>query len=132
MSNIRVLLIDRIDKTVYDKQLLRAEYITNDILDEFNVTRRSEKSRNQRAKIQRKRVFIKQYLARKHCVDCGCKDELTFDHVRGVKRAGVTQLLLKGYRVILTEIAKCDIRCDTCHRKRHGLIKEIENEYSTV
>ena len=61
------------------------------------------------------------YLRAHPCVDCGEDDPvvLEFDHQRD-KRHGVAQLLHAHVRweVIAAEIAKCDVRCANCHRRR--------------
>lgn len=60
------------------------------------------------------------------CVDCGVRYPsfvMDFDHVRGEKRANVSQLAGTGAseEAILAEIAKCDVVCANCHRERtHG------------
>jgi len=63
-----------------------------------------------------------EYLDDLVCVDCGEPDSrvLQFDHVRGEKRANVTQMVSKGYswETILAEIDKCDVVCANCHAKR--------------
>jgi hypothetical protein len=60
------------------------------------------------------------YLSEHPCVDCGNSDIriLEFDHVRGRKRDDVAELLTNGatWTTILTEIAKCEVRCVNCHR----------------
>jgi hypothetical protein len=63
-----------------------------------------------------------EYLAEHPCVDCNESDPivLEFDHVRGIKHKAICQLI--SYHVswerILEEIAKCDVRCANCHRRR--------------
>lgn len=61
-------------------------------------------------------------LASSFCVDCGEKDPLVldFDHVRGRKRMAVSKMVSKTYKweTIEKEIAKCEVRCTKCHRKR--------------
>lgn len=60
------------------------------------------------------------------CADCGVRYPsfvMDFDHVRGEKRANVSQLAGIGASepAILAEIAKCDVVCANCHRERtHG------------
>lgn len=55
------------------------------------------------------------------CTDCGgsfppeCMD---FDHVRGEKIAGVSQLLTRSRLRAVAEIAKCELVCANCHRIR--------------
>jgi hypothetical protein len=63
------------------------------------------------------------YLQGKQCVDCGERDlvVLDFDHVRGNKRDTVGGLLSRWrprWSQILEEIAKCEIRCVNCHRRK--------------
>jgi hypothetical protein len=65
------------------------------------------------------RVFS--YLIEHSCVDCGEADPivLEFDH-RGDKLADVATLVhdRQPWEAIAMEIAKCDVRCGNCHRRR--------------
>lgn len=69
------------------------------------------------------RAIIKEHKANGSCVDCGEKDPivLDFDHrdprrkkfnISATRRRHPTVALLKA------EIAKCDLRCANCHRRR--------------
>lgn len=53
------------------------------------------------------------------CVDCGETDPvvLDFDHVSGRKSAGVSRMRTSSLPKLLTEIAKCEVRCANCHRR---------------
>ena len=68
-------------------------------------------------------VRILEYLAGQVCVDCGFGGHpaaMEFDHVRGRKSQNVSSMVKSGYAwaTILTEIAKCEVRCSNCHRRR--------------
>jgi hypothetical protein len=60
-------------------------------------------------------------LAASGCVDCGEADVcvLDFDHV-GEKTATVTHLVRRevGLQRLRDEIARCEVRCANCHRRR--------------
>lgn len=83
-----------------------------------------EKSRIHRNRARRRgerRRFFASYLGSRPCVDCGESDTLLleFDHVRD-KRGDVSTLAwrLAPWDRVLEEIAKCEIRCGNCHRRR--------------
>lgn len=80
------------------------------------------RARSDRVRAEDRRQ-LHNYLAEHPCVDCGEDDirSLEFDHRPGVKKkAGVGWMLAQGVRwaQVREEIAKCDIRCVNCHRKR--------------
>lgn len=63
-----------------------------------------------------------EYLSSHPCVDCGESDIrcLDFDHITGIKFANISVLIRRGQTLkkILSEVAKCVVRCANCHRKR--------------
>ena len=67
------------------------------------------------------RRFVFDYLGEHPCVDCGEDDPLvlTFDHIRGEKKMGISQMVNQGYSLeaIKEEIKKCEVRCMNCHMK---------------
>jgi hypothetical protein len=70
--------------------------------------------------VERNLAHVYDVLRRSACADCGERDPLVleFDHV-DLKRASVTRLAWYGCSLatIDAEIAKCEIRCASCHRR---------------
>jgi hypothetical protein len=98
----------------------------------MDIEHRRERHRVNKANAkQRAREFVDSYLATHPCVDCGESDVivLTFDHVRGEKRANVADMISSGLSVetIAAEIAKCEVTCFNCHairsQKRSGMYR---------
>jgi hypothetical protein len=81
--------------------------------------------KNERIYETRVRGFIRDYLSAHPCVDCGEADivVLDFDHIDGTKEMSVSQMIRWGFSLdrIKAEIAKCEVRCSNCHRKRHAI-----------
>ena len=77
-------------------------------------------TRNARVNTENKRRLYA-YLSSHPCVDCGQTDVrvLEFDHVRGNKSASITKMLnASDWSIIEAEIAKCEVRCANCHRRK--------------
>lgn len=77
------------------------------------------KDREARTTINHKNLV--QYLLSHPCVDCGESDPvvLEFDHVRGEKKNIISKMIRTyNWSIIEEEIAKCDIRCANCHRRK--------------
>ena len=67
--------------------------------------------------------YIGTYLSTHPCIDCGEKDILVleFDHQNPrLKKGDIGQMVKRGLnlKVIIAEIAKCDVRCANCHRRK--------------
>lgn len=75
--------------------------------------------RNERRR-QANMYLIYAYLSVHPCIDCGETDVrvLEFDHVRGVKRGQVGSMAAVSRRAVIDEIAKCDVVCANCHKRR--------------
>lgn len=74
---------------------------------------------------RRHRERIAAYLDEHPCVDCGEADLrcLDFDHRDPAEKLSNVSALVwthARWERILVEIAKCDVRCANCHRKRTG------------
>ena len=80
-----------------------------------NVYERKKKS------IQKAREFVWDYLTAHPCVECGETDPvvLEFDHLYG-KDKDIATLAGQGYSIkaIKKEIAKCQVLCANCHRRK--------------
>ena len=67
------------------------------------------------------REYIWEYLLGSSCVDCSETDPLVleFDHRDGSgKERNISDMLGLNLNRIKAEIAKCDVRCANCHRRR--------------
>lgn len=91
-------------------------YVDNNIKHRRVASQRSKIIFNE----LKKKVFG--YLMEHPCVDCDEKNLLVldFDHVRGVKVNAVSNLVRRrsAWLRVKAEIAKCEVRCANCHRKR--------------
>ena len=81
----------------------------------------SARRNNARYQAENLRRLI-EYLLEHRCADCGEGDPvvLDFDHRdRSTKRMAVSSLLrYTSWAALEAEIAKCDVRCANCHRRR--------------
>jgi len=70
-------------------------------------------------------AYLNAIKRRTGCVDCGTTEgQLHFDHRPGtVKLFNVSDGMTGSWSRLLAEIAKCDIRCNGCHGKRHAAAK---------
>lgn len=82
---------------------------------------RERKKKNQAALVQKTREYIYEYLGTHPCVTCGESDPivLEFDH-RDIKEkeSNVSELMKYSLSKIKKEVAKCDVMCANCHRRK--------------
>jgi hypothetical protein len=64
--------------------------------------------------------YLIAYLREHPCVDCGESDPmvLEFDHLRDKKFSISQGLQSRNWQSVLDEIAKCEVVCANCHRRR--------------
>lgn len=77
---------------------------------------------NSKAARVRVRTYINDHLKANPCVDCGETDiiVLEFDHINDDKDFSISDAPRAGYSLtkLKAEIAKCEVRCANCHRKK--------------
>ena len=68
---------------------------------------------------KRNAQFMMNYLKAHPCIDCGETDPvvLEFDH-RGEKSYNVSEMHTYSLKRLEEEVAKCDVRCANCHRRK--------------
>lgn len=98
-------------------------YDTNKKAHKANVKKRNEFI------IKENQAKIMKILLKSKCIDCGLQDPLVleFDHRnRNDKSNNISTLAGSAYSwsKIEKEIAKCDVRCANCHRRK----THIENK----
>tara|TARA_Y100000310_G_scaffold279517_1_gene298686 strand:- start:16779 stop:17228 length:450 start_codon:yes stop_codon:yes gene_type:complete len=109
--------------------------------DRRRYEKHGEKHR-QHVKVQRaaqsviNRGWVVVYLKDHPCADCGEADPivLEFDHVRGSKRKNVAHMIPNGYslRAVQQEVAKCEVRCANCHRRKTAKERGWDTLYDSV
>ena len=89
---------------------------------EWTRRNRNIQDKNKRRYVQRNRKFAYEYCEENPCVDCGESDPivLEFDHCKGIKTKAVSTMISSGHSLerIKKEIAKCEVRCANCHRRK--------------
>lgn len=74
-------------------------------------------------KFSGKKKIVMEFLSKSSCIDCKTDDldVLEFDHVRDSKHLEVSKMVNSSAwteQDVKNEIAKCDVRCANCHRKK--------------
>ena len=98
----------------------RRQYQNQWYAENKHLHRERVKANYQRA-IRKTRKYVWDYLTTHPCVDCGESDPvvLEFDH-RGDKEFNIGSALVTAISVdrLAAEVAKCDVRCANCHRRK--------------
>jgi hypothetical protein len=79
--------------------------------------------RRREAVLAERMQFLVAFLRERPCVDCGESDPivLEFDHVADKEFAVSAGLRERNWGAVLREIAKCEVVCANCHRRRTAL-----------
>lgn len=98
-------------------------------------TREQLRSRNKFHTIKARQFAVIDELRRRPCPDCGGEfppECMEFDHRDPAAKRGVVPYLAGrvGMQKFLEEIAKCDIVCSNCHRKRTFVRRESRGSSS--
>jgi hypothetical protein len=97
----------------------RAEYVREHYAQHKDRYVAQAVRRKKELALQRAGYLIALFRARP-CVDCGEDDALVleFDHL-GDKKFNITKgITAHSWQAVLDEIAKCDVVCANCHRRR--------------
>lgn len=89
-----------------------------------NPTRREKTAQTNARRRDENWALVEDYLRRHPCIDCGEDDILVldFDHRdRSMKTMNVSKLMGGSTYRLKIEMAKCDIRCANCHRRKTAL-----------
>lgn len=83
--------------------------------------KKANRRHNDTARSNRQQL-VEEVLAKTPCVDCGLHDPVVmeFDHRDPAdKIVGISKLIQSGTKLgLMTELAKCDVVCANCHRRR--------------
>jgi hypothetical protein len=68
-------------------------------------------------------AFLVEFFRSHPCADCGETDPiiLEFDHLGNKEFAIAAGIRGRSWQAVLDEIAKCDVVCANCHRRRTAL-----------
>jgi hypothetical protein len=80
-----------------------------------------DRARRRRLSIMEERTaFLVEYFRKHPCADCGEVDPvvLEFDHLDDKKFNVSEGLRNRNWESVLAEIAKCEVVCSNCHRRR--------------
>jgi hypothetical protein len=77
-------------------------------------------ARRKRERAERRTRYLIEFFRSHPCADCGEADPvvLEFDHLRDKRFEITNQFASRNWQEILDEIAKCDVVCANCHKRR--------------
>lgn len=102
-----------------NRERSKAYYASNKEVHKQTTSERKKKV------VRANQQYVYDLVKNTGCIDCGEQDPrcLEFDHVRGIKSDNISHMIAAGCGLskLLDEIAKCEIRCANCHRKKTAL-----------
>lgn len=80
-------------------------------------------TRRKAALMAERTAFLVEFLRTRPCIDCGESDPivLEFDHVGQKEFTIAAGIRRRTWQAVLDEIAKCEVVCANCHRRRTAL-----------
>ena len=97
------------------REQIKAHYYKN---KEYYLTKSKKRNAINR---QKNREYLFNFLSQNPCIDCGETDPvvLEFDH-QNDKSANISHLMSRNYplNTLKKELAKCEVRCANCHRRK--------------
>jgi 5-methylcytosine-specific restriction endonuclease McrA len=77
-------------------------------------------AKRKRGRARARTRYLLEYFRAHPCSDCGETDPLVleFDHLRDKRFEVTNQFASRNWQEILDEIAKCEVVCANCHRRR--------------
>jgi hypothetical protein len=111
---------DNLVQTRAEKLLLNLQIKGHIPVAYVNPSEKRFKRFRKGSRVEHNKILKHEYLSNHPCVDCGEArvKRLDFDHVRGEKIANISDMMSLPWEWILTEIAKCVVRCSGCHRDK--------------
>jgi len=86
----------------------------------YDASHKEERAAYDQARTADRRAFLERAKMGVGCMDCGSIEGLHFHHRdKATKKNNVSHMLTEPWCDIMTEIWKCDVLCNSCHRKRH-------------
>ena len=104
--------------------MYQRQYYRRRISTDLEYLRRKQAQRRKRRReiLSRNRGRIRNYLSNRACVDCGERDRavLEFDHIDPSRKSfSISDAVFRrSWPEIERELAKCEVRCANCHRRR--------------
>lgn len=99
----------------------KTKYATDEVFREKKLANTAEQNRTRRREMT---IRVLTILKHTGCKDCGETNPvvLDFDHMRD-KTDGISRMIRNhaSWETIELEIAKCEVRCACCHRKKTAL-----------
>lgn len=104
---------------VYHREYYRNRSRTD---PEYRARKGRQRHERRRSLAAENRLLLSRYLTDKACVDCGEADPviMEFDHQDPKqKRFAISDAMLRrNWPDIERELAKCEVRCANCHRRK--------------